>query len=482
MTSAYILIIAMLLLGGLIAALGDRIGTRVGKARLRLFQLRPKQTAVLITIGTGTLISASTLIILFSLSASLRQGVFQLDEILKKRREITQQLETVKAEKERVEEALLEAKNRQNTVLNQLNIKENELSTTQKKVREIQSRTEKLRKEVERIIKEKEDLLVEKDKIQQQSLKLEQSIAQRDQELREKQGQIEQQEAILQQQQISLEQLKNRQKQLESEISSRDEQIVELDRLISQTDDILDAKERELASLEGQLEFYRQEVEILEQYYQTYQDLRERPIAIIKGQVLSVTLVQIKKDTDISELVDAILSQANRNVMQIIGYGNQPPTERFVQITRGQVEQMKQQLANPGQYLVRILSAGNYVQGEERIRIFGDVTPNQIIYQKNEAIASISIDEQDLNSGELQEKLDFLISVSQFRARREGILGQIFVGDGKITSLVNFIEELQSSDQTIDEILTVAASETYTSGPLQINLVVIADGKEVFRL
>lgn len=43
---------------------------------------------------------------------------------------------------------------------------------------------------------------------------------------------------------------------------------------------------------------------------------------------------------------------------------------------------MKQQLANPGQYLVRILSAGNYVQGEERIRIFGDVTPNQIIYQK----------------------------------------------------------------------------------------------------
>lgn len=67
--------------------MGDRIGTRVGKARLRLFQLRPKQTAVLITIGTGTLISASTLIILFSLSASLRQGVFQLDEILKKKDE-----------------------------------------------------------------------------------------------------------------------------------------------------------------------------------------------------------------------------------------------------------------------------------------------------------------------------------------------------------------------------------------------------------
>ncbi len=489
MTSAYILIIAILLLGGLIAALGDRIGSKVGKARLRLFQLRPKQTAILITIATGTLISASTLIILFTLSESLRQGVFQLDEILRKRKEITLQLETVQSQKEQVEKELLKARDRQDIVLNQLNIKENELSTTQKQVKEIQKRTDVLRKEVEKIIKERDDLLREKDEIQAQSLRLEESIAQRDQELQAKQGQIEDQEVILQQQetrlqeqQNSLEQLKNSQKQLESEISSRDEQIKELDRLISQTDKILKTKEQELASLETQLDFYRQEVDILEQYYQTYQDLRERPIAIIRGQVLTVTLVQVQKDTNIGELVDAVLNQANRGVMQILGYGNQPSIDRFVQISKGQVEQIKQQLSTPGQYLVRILSAGNYVQGEERIRIFAEVTPNKIVYRRNEPIASITIEEKDLNSGELQEKLDFLISVSQFRARREGILGQIVVGDGNIISLINFIKELQSLEQSIDEVFTVAASETYTSGPLQINLVVIADGKEVFRL
>ncbi len=99
MTSAYILIIAILLLGGLIAALGDRIGSKVGKARLRLFKLRPKQTAVVITITTGILISSSTLLILFTLSESLRQGIFELDEILRKRREITAQLRTVEKEK-----------------------------------------------------------------------------------------------------------------------------------------------------------------------------------------------------------------------------------------------------------------------------------------------------------------------------------------------------------------------------------------------
>ena len=84
MTSAYVLIIAILILGGSIAALGDRIGTKVGKARLRLFKLRPKQTAILITIGTGILISSSTLAVLFALSESLRQGVFELDEIIRR--------------------------------------------------------------------------------------------------------------------------------------------------------------------------------------------------------------------------------------------------------------------------------------------------------------------------------------------------------------------------------------------------------------
>ncbi|NJN75689.1 MAG: DUF3084 domain-containing protein [Synechococcaceae cyanobacterium RL_1_2] len=76
MTSALVLILAILLLGGLIAALGDRLGTKIGKARLRIFNLRPKQTAILVTVVTGVLISASTLGILFALSKSLRQGIF----------------------------------------------------------------------------------------------------------------------------------------------------------------------------------------------------------------------------------------------------------------------------------------------------------------------------------------------------------------------------------------------------------------------
>ena len=87
MTSGYILIAAIFLLGGIIAAFGDRLGTKIGKARLRLFNLRPRQTAMMITVITGMSISALTLSILFGLSGSLRRGIFQLDDILQEKRQ-----------------------------------------------------------------------------------------------------------------------------------------------------------------------------------------------------------------------------------------------------------------------------------------------------------------------------------------------------------------------------------------------------------
>lgn len=482
MTSAYILIVAMLILGGLIAALGDRIGTKVGKARLRLFQLRPKQTAIVITIGTGILISASTLIILFSLSESLRQGIFELDEILKKRREITFQLEKVELEKNKAETELQKAQKRQNAVRQLLNNTGKELKNTQNQLKIISTQTDKLKLEVKTILGDKTKLLAQKEQIEVQSQRLEKSIAQRDQDLQQKQIQIEEQENILQKQEQSLTQLQDRQNQLQSDIKSRDQQISKLDKNILAKDQILKDKENELLSLEKELAFYRREVEILEQYYQTYQDLRERPIAVVKGQVLTVTLVKTDKNTNLEELIDGILNEANRGVMVTLGYGNKFPNQRFVQITKAQVQQMKEQISQSGEYLIRILSAGNYVQGEENVRIFADVAANQKVYAKNEQIASITIDTSDLKNTELQEKLDFLISVSQFRARRQGILGKIFIGDGKIITLINFIQELQLTNQSVDEIIAIAANETYTAGPLQVNLVVISDGKEILRL
>jgi len=78
---------------------GDRIGTRVGKARLSLFKLRPR-TAVVVTILTGSFcLYTGDFICYFE---QLRTGVFELEKIqrdLRQRQDLQttrQQLETTR--------------------------------------------------------------------------------------------------------------------------------------------------------------------------------------------------------------------------------------------------------------------------------------------------------------------------------------------------------------------------------------------------
>ena len=71
----------MLLLGGILATLGDLLGSLVGKARLSFFKLRPRRTAVLITALTGSLISSISLGLMLLVSSQLRVGLFELEAI-----------------------------------------------------------------------------------------------------------------------------------------------------------------------------------------------------------------------------------------------------------------------------------------------------------------------------------------------------------------------------------------------------------------
>lgn len=79
--TGWLLILILLVLGGVLATLGDRLGSKVGKARLSLMGLRPRRTAVLITVLTGSLISALSLGLLLLVSRQLRVGLFELDAL-----------------------------------------------------------------------------------------------------------------------------------------------------------------------------------------------------------------------------------------------------------------------------------------------------------------------------------------------------------------------------------------------------------------
>ncbi|MEG5161115.1 DUF3084 domain-containing protein [Microcoleus sp. AT3-A2] len=110
MTAGYILVFVILVLGGVIATVSDRLGTKVGKARLSLFKLRPRDTAVVVTVMAGSILSALTLGILFATSKPLRTGVFRIDEIQKRLNNARRELNQTTQEKNRVETELTQAR------------------------------------------------------------------------------------------------------------------------------------------------------------------------------------------------------------------------------------------------------------------------------------------------------------------------------------------------------------------------------------
>jgi uncharacterized protein (DUF3084 family) len=73
---AWILIVFLILLGGLIAPFGDILGTKIGKARFSILKLRPKKTATIITVITGSIISSISIGLLILVSEEFRQRLF----------------------------------------------------------------------------------------------------------------------------------------------------------------------------------------------------------------------------------------------------------------------------------------------------------------------------------------------------------------------------------------------------------------------
>lgn len=488
MTSAYILVAAILVLGGIIAALGDNLGSKVGKAKLRLFNLRPRQTAVVLTVLTGILISASTLGILFSFSKSLREGIFKLDDILKQLRQAQSELQQAAVEKDDIEKRLKAAKTKQIEVQRlskEINANYNralaKLKQTSADAKRLQNDVQNLLQEREQIVRQKQQLVMEMNKLQAQ-------VKLRDQELSKRQQKIAEQDKILFQRQERLQSLEKRFKtleaqrqQLQMDINQRDAHIDQLDQAIALQDRNIKLRENKLKNLENELSFLNREVQVLEQYYQNYQDLRERKIALLRGQVLAFGAVRIMNPNAINQAVDELLRQANKVALQATRPPNQPvPSEPIVKITKAQVDQLSEQLKDGQDYVIRIISAGNYVQGENDIRVFADVAPNKLIFKEDENIATISMESSNFTEEDIQKRLDYLLSAAQFRARREGVLGSIQVEDGRIKTLIKFIEDISGTSQRPDEIRVVATDDTFTVGPLKLRLIALKNGEIIF--
>ncbi|MGP1407125.1 DUF3084 domain-containing protein [Selenomonas sp.] len=76
-----VLILVLIITGGVVAVIGDRVGTKVGKKRLSIFGLRPRHTSTIVTIVTGIVITTLTFGILAAASENVRTALFGMEQL-----------------------------------------------------------------------------------------------------------------------------------------------------------------------------------------------------------------------------------------------------------------------------------------------------------------------------------------------------------------------------------------------------------------
>ena len=100
------LILILALMGGAIAFIGDRLGTKVGKKRISVFGMRPKHTSMLMTVVTGILIVTATLGVMTVSSKDVRTALFGMETLKAELASLTQDTQAKSAELGRTREAL----------------------------------------------------------------------------------------------------------------------------------------------------------------------------------------------------------------------------------------------------------------------------------------------------------------------------------------------------------------------------------------
>jgi uncharacterized protein (DUF3084 family) len=95
--SGVYLIGVLVLTGGAIAFIGDRLGTKIGKKRLSIFGLRPRHTSIIITIITGICITTLTFAVMAAASENVRLALFGIDKLQGRMTDLSAQVENTSA-------------------------------------------------------------------------------------------------------------------------------------------------------------------------------------------------------------------------------------------------------------------------------------------------------------------------------------------------------------------------------------------------
>ena len=409
------LIIVMIITGGAIAFIGDKLGTKIGKKRLSIFGLRPRHTSMVVTVATGCLITGLSIGFMTLISQNVRTALFGMDEL-------RQTMDATLAELDDATENLFKAQT------------------------EFERANENLRMSKEEILDlkaEQEELRHESDRLKEGNERLESTnaeLAEQNENLSSTNATLENDNKKLGEFNVTLTADNNR-------LSSDNDRL-------SSDNDKLSADNSELEERNNRLR-------------EGLIAIREGDITLRAGEILASGIIKGGRTAEeISNDINALAEQATRNLIERFG-GNE---DNSVWIYQPELQRVIEAIESSGRDMVlRISAAGNLVRGEP-VRSRLQLYPNELIFKKNERILSKTYElSEDVQPETVLQ--DFLKEINQIAAER-GILTDPLTGSvGRMegTQLYEVLDSLMDVKGKV-QLTATARDETDSHGPLRLNI------------
>jgi len=172
------LILTLLFLSAVLAYLGDVLGMRIGKRRISLFGLRPRDTSRVITALTGVLISIGILVTMTVISDNVRTALFSMKFIQGQLQTLTRELQESRNEASLMAINLVGSETRLQEKQKELAEVQSELESVVPLLEEARGSLLQIRSEKEAVEREKEALSLSVEELKEEAESLRKGLIQ----------------------------------------------------------------------------------------------------------------------------------------------------------------------------------------------------------------------------------------------------------------------------------------------------------------
>ena len=405
------LIAILAITGGIIAYIGDKLGTKVGKKKLTIFGLRPKHTSIVVTIITGILITVSTIGILTLVSRDVRTALFGMQAL-------KTELTTLSRE--------VAAKNIElSTSRSALDEKTAEYATLNTKVKDTAEKLTAIGNELT-------DVIDQRDRTTRQ-------LAQTQADYAVARGDL----STAQQ---AIHTLQNTKAELDLRVTT-----------------LTDAK----TSLQMDIDHLN---DLTTKLKNGIQVVRQGSIIYRAGEILTTAILPGGgNQADTAKALSEVVYKTNQTIidklgiedkkLEVLWIGQSDFDKRVTEVTASQQE-----------VIVRISAIGNTVYGEP---VMGDmhIFPNTHIYRQGQTIHLAIVDMMPSGIQAEQTIMNFLQQVND-AAVKEGVLPDPLQGTVGSISGTEFYEAVNTAKRLSGKVTLVATAkqDVYAAGPLRIEI------------